>query len=55
MNVTTSVRSSPVAGAKPAPAADRARFNPLLPEFVIDPYPQLHRLRQKIRCIGVRH
>jgi cytochrome P450 len=36
----------PSADRKPA-AAGPARFNPLLPEYVVNPYPQLHRLREE--------
>jgi cytochrome P450 len=35
----------PAAQLKPAESPGPARFNPLLPEYVVNPYPQLHRLR----------
>ena len=30
-----------------APARVPARFNPMLPEYLVNPYPQFHRLRQE--------
>ncbi len=33
--------------APPRPAPGPAKFNPLLPDYLIDPHPQLHRLRRE--------
>ena len=37
--------ATPLTAPAPASQAVATRFNPLLPEFVVDPHPQLHRLR----------
>jgi len=44
MSQTMEIKSPAVARKAPE-ASGPARFNPLLPDYIINPYPQLHRLR----------
>lgn len=46
MPETTATKPPAIAGSRPA-AVGPARFNPLLPDYVVNPYPQLHRLREE--------
>jgi pimeloyl-[acyl-carrier protein] synthase len=43
MSIATAKPVTPLVPKVPLPA----RFNPLLPEYIIDPHPQLHRLRSE--------